>query len=236
MPTSHAAALDLPPPFTLVTLREAGDAFAHATENAGALGAGTLVWARRFHLAEFAIVLEPEATLREARSVIYAAGNALYNALSVHAPPQFGISFDWPATLRVDGALVGGLQLSWPNDCAEDAVPDWLVLGCIVRTDTSGPDEPGERPLFGGLNEQGFEDLAPSDIVEGFARYFVREMNDWTEEGFGPLAARWRFRAQDPGVAVGDDGDGERHGARLGLGDALATPAWLDAKTGEPFL
>ena len=236
MPTSQTAALDLPPVFTLVTLREAGDAFLHAGQNARSLGAGALVWVRRFPLAEFAIVLEPEQSLREARSVIYAAGNALYNALSVHAPPQFGISFDWPATLRVDGALVGGLRLGWSEDCAEDAVPDWMVLGCIVRTDVSGSDEPGERPLFGGLNEQGFEDLGPSTIVEGFARYFVREMNDWSQEGFAPLAARWSFRAQDPGVGIAENGDGERQGTLLSLRDALASPAWLDRKTGEPFL
>ena len=40
---SSKAALDLPPPFRLMTLREVGDAFAHATDVAGEEGAGTLV-------------------------------------------------------------------------------------------------------------------------------------------------------------------------------------------------
>ena len=53
-------ALDLPPPYRLVTLRESGDAFAHACAIAGSEGAGTIVWTRRFDLAEFAVVLEPE--------------------------------------------------------------------------------------------------------------------------------------------------------------------------------
>ena len=54
----------------MVTLREVGDAFAHAKANAAALGAGTLVFVGRFDLAEFAVVLEPDEPLapRGARS------------------------------------------------------------------------------------------------------------------------------------------------------------------------
>src|SRR5262249_50690495 len=41
--TPYAAALDLPPPFRLVTLREVGDAFAHATAIASEAGGGGAV-------------------------------------------------------------------------------------------------------------------------------------------------------------------------------------------------
>ena len=40
--------IDLPPPYTLVRLREGGEAFAHALGIAGESGAGTLVWLVRF--------------------------------------------------------------------------------------------------------------------------------------------------------------------------------------------
>lgn len=60
-------ALDLPPPYSLITLREVGDAFAHAKSVATEAGAGTLVYVGRFDLAEFAVVLEPDEPLREAR-------------------------------------------------------------------------------------------------------------------------------------------------------------------------
>src|SRR5262249_30778326 len=42
-----APPLDLPPPYRLVTLREVGDAFAHARPTAADEGAGTLVWVGR---------------------------------------------------------------------------------------------------------------------------------------------------------------------------------------------
>ena len=56
----RSKALDLPPVFRAVTLREVGDAFKHAKANAAELGAGTLVFVGRFDLAEFAVVLEPD--------------------------------------------------------------------------------------------------------------------------------------------------------------------------------
>ena len=86
--TPFATALDLPPPFRLVTLREVGDAFAHAKANAAELGAGTLVFVGRFDLAEFAVVLEPDEPLRTARRAFYAGMAALADALAAHAPPE----------------------------------------------------------------------------------------------------------------------------------------------------
>src|SRR5262249_39940683 len=91
--TSSRPALDLPPPFRLVTLREVGDAFAHATRVAAQEGAGTLVYVGRFDLAEFAVVLEPEEPLKTARRALYAGLTALADALAVHAPPERPINF-----------------------------------------------------------------------------------------------------------------------------------------------
>ena len=113
--TSSKPALDLPPPFRLVTLREVGDAFAHATRVATEEGAGTLVYVGRFDLAEFAVVLEPEEPLKTARRAVYAGLTALADALAVHAPPERPITFDWPDGVRVNGGLVGGARLAWPQ-------------------------------------------------------------------------------------------------------------------------
>src|SRR5438105_1546063 len=54
--TPYGPVLDLPPPFRLVTLREAGDAFAHAMRIAPETGAGRLVeaFARHFMVTHVA--------------------------------------------------------------------------------------------------------------------------------------------------------------------------------------
>src|SRR6266542_2175431 len=88
MRTPFAPKLDLPPAFRLVSLREIGDAFAHAQNIAAAEGGGTLVWVGRFDVVEFAVVLEPEEPLARARRAFYAGMAALVDALSVHAPPE----------------------------------------------------------------------------------------------------------------------------------------------------
>src|SRR5437868_452112 len=88
--------LDLPPLFTAVSLREVGDAFAHAQAIAPDAGAGTLVTVGRFDLAEFAVVLEPDEPLATARRAFYAGCVALVDALVAQAPPESAITIDWP--------------------------------------------------------------------------------------------------------------------------------------------
>src|SRR3954451_19690233 len=126
-------ALDLPPGYTLVALRELGDAFAHGCDIAAEAGAGTLVGVRRYDLVEFAVVLEPDEPLASARRAFFAGMNAVADAVAAHCPPEREVSFEWPDAIRFDGGLLGGGRLGWPMHCAEDEVPAWLVFGVILR-------------------------------------------------------------------------------------------------------
>ena len=166
-PTPRAA-LDLPPVYRLVTLREVGDAFVHATAIAAQEGAGTLVYVGRFDLAEFAVVLEPDEPLRSARRAFYAGCVALADALAVHAPPEKPIEFVWPGAVHIDAGLVGGARLGWPAGAAEDQIPDWLVFGAMIRTVAMGEEEPGLHPLTAALEEEGFDDAGSGRLVESF--------------------------------------------------------------------
>lgn len=240
---SSKRALDLPPPFRLVTLREVGDAFRHATGIAAAEGAGTLVHVGRFDLAEFAVVLEPEEPLRSARRALYAGLAALADALAVHAPPERPITFDWPDAVRVDGGLVGGARLAWPPAADEDAPPAWLVFGATIRTVAMGEEEPGLRPLSSALEDEGFEDLGSNRLVESFARHFMVAIDTWQERGFDEIAKNYLARlVPESGVRRDIDANGDlllrRMAApmaeRRALVRALARPSWLDPATGGP--
>src|SRR5450631_3434389 len=161
-----APELTLPPPFTLVRLRELGDAFAHATSIAAEQGAGTLVYVGRFDLAEFAVVLEPEEPLRQARRVFYAGMVALADALAAHAQPETAISFEWPDSISVNQGLVGGGRLAWPKGIGEEETPPWLVFGGMIRTVSMTGAEPGLNPLVTALEEEGFTDVLSTQLVE----------------------------------------------------------------------
>jgi Biotin/lipoate A/B protein ligase family len=241
--TPFAPALDLPPAFRLVSLREVGDAFAHAQEIAPDEGAGTLVWVGRFDLVEFAVVLEPDEPLRAARRALYAGMAALADALAVHAPPEKPIAFDWPDAIRVDGGLVGGGRLAWPVDAREDAPPAWLVFGASVRTVTMSDAASGLRPIEAALEDEGFDDLGSGRLVESFARQLMVLIDAWQESGFGVVAQSYLTRlSAEPDVERTIDGVGDLLVRRKGKLDvkkhrllpALAVPSWLDPNTGGP--
>jgi biotin-(acetyl-CoA carboxylase) ligase len=237
----------LPPGFRLVTLREAGDAFAHATAHAAKEGAGTLFFVGRFDLIEFALVLEPDEPLRSARRVFYAGMAALADALAVHAPPEIPITIEWPDTFFVNYGVVGGGRLAWPQGANEDSVPDWLVFGGMIRTVVMGAGEPGLRPMSAALEEEGFGDLSAGKLVETFARHFMVTLDGWQNEEFAVVAKSYLSRLtpdKEKGVRRDIDGNGDLLVRRMGkvevtrrpLAPALAVPAWLDLETGAPKL
>jgi biotin-(acetyl-CoA carboxylase) ligase len=248
--------LDVPPPFRAVTLREVGDAFAHAVAIAAEDGAGTLVHVGRFGFAEFAVVLEPDEPLRTARRVIYTGMCALGDGLAAIAPPEKAISFDWPDAVRVDGGLVGGARLAWPSGAREDAPPAWLVFGVMIRLVAMGEDEPGLRPPAAALDDEGSNGLDGGVLAEHFARHLMAAFDTSQEKGFGEVARSYLSRlapecaefgkvgpADHPNVlrrAIDEEGNllirypDTGKVEQRSLAGALAAPSWLDPASGAP--
>lgn len=191
--------LMLPPPFTLITLREAGDAFAHAQAIAGKAGAGTLVWARRFDLVDCAVVLEPAEPLALARLAFYPAMNALADAVAAHCAPEHPLAFDWPGGIRLDGVPVGDGRLAWPKDAHDAAVPDWLVFGARVRIATLDGQADGERL---GLDQVGGMEGDAESLVESFARHLMANLHGFSGDRGASQVPRYVER-----LAPSDSGD-----------------------------
>jgi biotin-(acetyl-CoA carboxylase) ligase len=234
MPSSLRA-LDLPPPFRLVVLREAGDAFAHASAHAAELGAGTLVFVGRFDLAEFAVVLEPEETLARACRSFYAGMTALADTLAALAPPETPITIEWPDRLKIGHRLAGGGRLGWPQSADERERPDWLVFGAVIRLVSMRSEEAALDPLSTALADEDFGELGAERVVEGFARHLMVAIDCWQEGDFATIAQGYLSRLQpERGVRRAIDASGdlriERPGepvARLDLRAALTAPLWF---------
>ncbi|MDE2330967.1 MAG: biotin/lipoate--protein ligase family protein [Bradyrhizobium sp.] len=237
--------INLPPPFTLVRLREGRDAFAHAVEIAEESGAGTLTYVGRFDLAEFAVVLEPGEPLRTARRAFYAGMVALTDALRAYAPPIKEIVIDWPDAIRVDGSLVGGGRLGWSSSAKEDEPPRWLVFGAMIRTVAMTDKEAGVYPLASALDQEGFGEAGAVQLTESFARHLMRVLDAWQTDGFDGIAREYVTRlVREPNTSrmIADDGD--LLVCRIGIGStdrrdlrkSLLLPSWLDPKLGGPRL
>jgi biotin-(acetyl-CoA carboxylase) ligase len=242
MHSPFAPALDLPPLFRLVTLREVGDAFAHAVRVAPTEGAGTLVYVGRFDLAEFAVVLEPDEPLRTARRAFYAGMVALADALAAHAPPEKPLALQWPDAVMVDGGLVGGARLACPAGADEGTPPQWLVFGAMIRT-VSLADGAAVTPLAAALEDEGFSDIGSGQLVESFARHLMAAIDTWQNVGFDAVERRYlSLLAVERGArrSIDDNGDlllrrvGKPAPERRSLVAALAAPSWLDPATGGP--
>lgn len=233
-----------PPLISPVRLREADDALACAVREAASAGAGTLYHVGRFDTVEFALVLEPEEPLAGARRVVFAGMNALAETIAADCPPERTIHFGFPGILRFDDGLVGGVRLAWPEGAAEAEVPDWLVLSAMIRL--GGVQDLDFRldPDATSLEEGGFTGVDPAGFAARFCRHFMVEIDEWQNESFKGVAARYLARlpkGADEGLR-GIDGNGDLlihpkagGGAeRVALLPPLVAAAWFDPATGAP--
>jgi biotin-(acetyl-CoA carboxylase) ligase len=238
---SSQRTLDLPPPFKLVTLREVGDAFAHAASVASDAGAGTLVYVGRFDLAEFAVVLEPEEPLKSVRLAFYAGMGALTEAIVAHAPPETLIEIAWPDAVTINFGLVGGGRLAWPEGVSESDVPPWLVFGGMIRTDLMDLNEPRLNPNVTSLAQEGFENVDSTELIASFARNFMVALDGWQEKGFAAVVRPYlELMPREEGVSrsIADNGDllSKRAGKveRRALVPELQKAGWYDPTTRAP--
>jgi hypothetical protein len=205
--TRSAHSLDLPPPFCLVTLREAGDAFAHAAAIAAEAGAGTLVQVGRFDTAEFAVVLAPEQPLRLARRIFYIGLCALGDALAARVPPKRTIGFAWPDAIRVDCVPVGRARLGWPVGANENKPPDWLVFGATTRMAAVGDAELDLPPFATTLADEGFDEASSEHLIESFARHLMAGIANCQERCFGAIAKSYGARLSPQTFDIDENGD-----------------------------
>ena len=207
--------LNLPPLYQAVVLTEPdADARAHAARLAAAGGeAGLFVWRPAADRIECAVVLRPEEDVGQVMPVVLVAALALLDAVGTAGPPAVASDLVWPAGLRINDGLVGGIAL----DLGPGDSPGWAVVTAMLRKTGEPGVEGGERPDVTALHDEGFADMADRDLIEAFARHFLVWMDRWQEQGLAPIARQWLHRARANGADM-----------VLIIGDALIAGSILD--------
>lgn len=172
--------------------------FAHAVAGAraGQLGAGDVVWSRNTSRLDCAIVLEPDVAPERALEMHYLTMVAFGDALGALAPPEVAVTYDWPATLRVNGGIAGGFRTAMAKRRDDISAPDWLVVGVslAMRGDLSILD-PGRDRDHTNLDEEGCAEVDRTSLLDSFCRHFLTWIHTWEEDGFKPVHEAWLFRA-----------------------------------------
>ena len=133
--------------------------------------------------------------------------------------------------------------IALPEGAREDAPPDWLVFGAMIRTVSMNEGEPGLTPLVAALEEEGFSDftrrragrelLAPPDGAQrrlGRARLRARSRRNICSA----------CRATRACARIDENGDllvrrlGKVEVERNRLVRKLGVPSWLDPATRGP--
>ena len=226
-----------------------GDAFAHGCDIAAEVGrrarwsgCGATIWSNSPWCSS------PTSRCESARRAFFAGMNAVADAIAAHCPPEREVSFDWPDAIRFDGGLLGGARLGWPQDCAEDDVPAWLVFGVILRAADMAHVEEVQAAAGVSLLSEGFRDdrhrrdhrklRPPSDdrvrpLERARLRGDRRRLSGTASQAQGGRAPSHRQQRRSPGQRC-RRGSGPPE--RTSLVDALARAAWYDPHARGPKL
>lgn len=188
------AALSLPPLYIPVVGLAGEDACERARRLAeDGAEAGTFVFADRVDRLDCAVLLRPDETIDAARLAVLVGALALCDAVGATVPAGTDADLVWPAVLRVNGGVAGGLSLDVGP--LEDRSPAWLVLAAGIHLAPETDEEGGERPEITCLWQEGCADVTARDLAEGFARYLLNWMDRWQDDGFAAIARHWTQRA-----------------------------------------
>ncbi|MET0314752.1 MAG: biotin/lipoate--protein ligase family protein [Hansschlegelia sp.] len=235
------ARLILPPAFSQAQSAPGEDAFAAACRMAQDAGPGAFVVGDQDDVIDIAVVLEPDEPLESARRALFAGMLALAEAVGATGPSEMPVTIAWPDTLLYDGARLGGGRLGWPQNCRNEATPDWLVFGAMLIASKAHAGDPGLTPSSTSLEEESFAPGSRELILESFARNLMKAFEIWSEDGFDAVGVR--FLAYIPELfaqrsRIDQHGDCMRgaDGMRLPLAPALQAVGWRDPATGSVLL
>ena len=241
----------LPPAYRLVVLATDAAPFDAARSAAATGDDGDFFWSPRPDRLDCAILLHPELSADQADNLAHVAMVGLGDAVGAQLPPAIGVTFRWPDTLLVNGAVAGGIRLAAAATRNRAEIPDWQVLGISVAIygDRADPS-PGRQPEVTTLYDEGAVDLTTVSLAESLSRHLLAWIHRWQEDGFAPVSDSWLSRAEGyreeidwtlpdgrvSGRFIGlDDGGGALLAGSSGspsdfralaLGPALARPGW----------
>jgi BirA family biotin operon repressor/biotin-[acetyl-CoA-carboxylase] ligase len=196
-----AAAITLPPPFTLAVYDCLGSTNDEAKTLAG-LGAahGLVVWAReqsggRGRLDRrwisprgnlFAsILLRPRGTPAKAAELSFVAALAVADAVRSLLPGTAALALKWPNDLLADGAKLAGILLEARSDPGGQM--EWVVLGIGINVALA----PAADYPTACLSRLAGHAIDVATVLERLVQALAVWIERWDRQGFAPIRTAW---------------------------------------------
>lgn len=159
---------------------------------------GDLFWSPDNSTASLAIVLAPEVAFDRVVEMLPLSMVALGECLAEILPPQVSVRFRDLKTVIINDGVVGHVEAAVAKTKLISDVPDWLVIGVVVKLDHSGVEaEPGAQPDITALIEEGWDNVDRNKFIEIFSRHFQSWLAIWQDDGVGRLADGWKLKSED---------------------------------------
>ena len=180
----------------LILTESGADARAHAVSLAvGGGEAGLFVWRPAAERIDCAVVLRPEETREQIMPVVLVASLALLDAVGSAGPAAVAADLVWPAGLRINSGLCGGIAL----DLGPGDNPEWAVVSAVLRKTGEPGAEGGERPDETALYNEGFADMADRDLIDSL----LKDRNLEKKPDFYRHSRYWLYRSAGSGRCDG---------------------------------
>jgi BirA family transcriptional regulator, biotin operon repressor / biotin---[acetyl-CoA-carboxylase] ligase len=132
------------------------------------------------------LILRPDCPVASAAQLGFVAALAVGGALCATLPRIERLAYKWPNDVLIDGRKIAGVLLE-----SEIVAPEklsFIVVGVGVNLAVSpqGTEFPATS-----LTEEGFGEVMPEVMLEGFATHFRSWNTRWRAEGFAPVRASW---------------------------------------------
>tara|TARA_B100000427_G_scaffold321549_1_gene322307 strand:+ start:76 stop:792 length:717 start_codon:yes stop_codon:yes gene_type:complete len=162
---------------------------------------GLIFYSEDIGTLETSIVLAPDIPLKKALGMLLVIQMGLADSLGALAPPEVAVHFNWPNTIKVNGAFCGKTfyQASLKD---ENAIPEWLVLGFKIPFLWNKGIEAGDNPNETVLSNEGCIDVTPYSLLESWSRHTLVWLNRFLDEGLSPVHRAWCEKCDNLGENV----------------------------------
>jgi len=174
---------------------------------------GTLIWAMEQHDARTrrghrwysppgnlycSLILRPDVPADRCGQLAYVAALSAGSALADLLSPMTGLRYRWPGDLLINDLRAGQIMLA-ASGALNDSY-EWLALGAMINVEQHPPNPEPEE--YNSVHASGAPEVTVAQLLEYFARYFLKWINRWAEDGFEPVLHQWQMRADGTGEDV----------------------------------